>query len=48
MSVLSSPISNEINASIITEMVGDSVYAYVAIDPLQQELVGTQIQIKLR
>ena len=45
MSVLSSPISNEINASIITEMVGDSVYAYVSIDPLQQELVGTQIQL---
>jgi hypothetical protein len=45
MSVLSSPISNEINASIITEIVGDSVYAYVVIDPLQQELVGTQIQL---
>ena len=45
MSVLSSPISNEINASIITEIVGDSVYAYVSIDPLQQELVGTQIQL---
>jgi len=45
MSVLSSPISNEINASIITEIMGDSVYAYVSIDPLQQELVGTQIQL---
>ena len=45
MGVLSSPISNEINASIITEIVGDSVYAYVSIDPLQQELVGTQIQL---
>ena len=42
---MSSPISNEINASIITEIVGDSVYAYVSIDPLQQELVGTQIQL---
>jgi hypothetical protein len=45
ISLLSLPISNEINASIITEMVGDSVYAYVSIDPLQQELVGTQIQL---
>jgi hypothetical protein len=42
---MSTPISNEINASIITELVGDSVYAYVMIDPLQQELVGTQLQL---
>jgi len=42
---MSLPISNEINASIITEIVGDSVYAYVTIDPLQQELVGTQLQL---
>jgi len=45
MSILSSPMSNEINASIITEIIGDSVYAYVSIDPLQQELVGTQLQL---
>ena len=45
MSVFSTSISNEINASIITEIVDDSVYAYVSIDPLQQELVGTQIQL---
>jgi hypothetical protein len=42
---MSIPTSNQINASIITEMVGDSVYAYITIDPLQQELVGTQFQI---
>ena len=42
---MSSQISNEINASIITEIVGDSVYAYVTIDPLGQELVGTQLQL---
>jgi hypothetical protein len=42
---MSIPTSNQINASIITEMVGDSVYAYIIIDPLQQELVGTQFQI---
>jgi hypothetical protein len=42
---MSSPISNEINASIITEIIGDSVYAYITIDPLQQELVGTQLHL---
>jgi hypothetical protein len=26
-------------------MVGDSVYAYITIDPLQQELVGTQFKL---
>jgi len=45
MSVSSSPISNEINATIMTEIIGDSVYAYINIDPLQQELVGTQFQL---
>jgi hypothetical protein len=42
---MSLPISNEINASIITEIINDSVYAYISIDPLQQELVGTQFQL---
>jgi hypothetical protein len=42
---MSTPIPNEINASIITEIVGDSVYAYVTIDPIGQELVGTQLQL---
>ena len=45
MSVSSSPISNEINASIVTEIINDSVTAYITIDPLQQELVGTQFQL---
>jgi hypothetical protein len=45
MSVFSSPISNEINASILTEMIGDSVYAYITIDPIGQELVGTQFKL---
>jgi hypothetical protein len=45
MSVLSSPMSNEINASILTEMIGDSIYAYITIDPLGQELVGTQFKL---
>ena len=45
MSVLSSPMSNEINASILTEMIGDSIYAYITIDPIGQELVGTQFKL---
>ena len=29
----------------MTEIIGDSVYAYITIDPLMQELVGTQFQL---
>ena len=42
---MSTPILNEINASIMTEVIGDSVYAYVTIDPLLQNVVGTQFQL---
>jgi len=42
---MSLPTSNEINTSIVTEIIGDSVTAYITIDPLQQELVGTQFQL---
>ena len=45
MSVLSTPLSNEINASILTQMIGDSIYAYITIDPIGQELVGTQFKL---
>jgi hypothetical protein len=41
----STSLTNQINASIITEIIGDSVYAYITIDPLGQELVGTQLQL---
>jgi hypothetical protein len=44
MSVGTMSVSNEINASIITE-VSDKIYAYITLDPLQQELVGTQFQL---
>jgi hypothetical protein len=44
-SSFSTSIPNEINASIITEIIGDSVYAYITIDPLKQELVGTQFKL---
>jgi hypothetical protein len=38
-------ISNEINASIMTEIIGDSVYAYITLDPLGQNLMGAQFQL---
>ncbi len=41
----STSLPNQINASIITEVIGDSVYAYITIDPLGHELVGTQLQL---
>ena len=45
MSVRGMSISNEINASILTEVIGDSVYAYITLDPLGQNVVGTQFQL---
>jgi len=44
MAVRTMSIPNEINASIITE-VSDKIYAYITLDPLQQEVVGTQFQL---
>ncbi len=44
MSVGTMSIPNEINASIVTE-VNDKIYAYITLDPLQQEVVGTQFQL---
>jgi hypothetical protein len=42
MSLSSKTGSNEINAYLVSEMVGDKVILTISIDPLQQELVGTQ------
>jgi len=39
-------VSNEINASIMTEVIGDSIYAYITLDPLGQNLMGAQFQLK--
>jgi len=44
MAVRTMSIPNEINASIITE-VSDKIYAYITLDPLQQDVVGTQFQL---
>ena len=41
----STPILNQIQASIITELVNGKVYAYINLDPLQQQVVGTQFQL---
>ena len=38
-------ISTDINASIMTEIIGDSIYAYITLDPLGQNVVGTQFQL---
>ena len=40
-----STTSNEIQASIVTELINDTVYATIKVDPLQQELVGTQFKL---
>ena len=45
MSVRGMSVSTDINASILTEIIGDSVYAYITIDPLGQNVVGTQFQL---
>jgi hypothetical protein len=37
--------SNEIQASIVTELINDTVYAIIKVNPLQQELVGTQFKL---
>jgi hypothetical protein len=44
--VKSMSVSNEINSSIMTEIIGDSVYAYITLDPLGQNLMGAQFQLK--
>lgn len=45
MSVRTMSVSNQLNISILTEMVGDSIYAYITLDPLGQNLVGVQLQL---
>jgi hypothetical protein len=37
--------SNEINAFIMSENIGGKVVVTISIDPLQQELVGTQFNL---
>jgi len=45
MSVKSNSVSNEVNALIMGENVGNKVIVTISLDPLQQEVVGTQFQL---
>jgi hypothetical protein len=45
MSVMSNSITNEVNVIIMSEIVGNSIILTLSVDPLQQELVGTQFQL---
>jgi hypothetical protein len=45
MSVMSNAITNEVNAMIMSEIVGNNIIVTLSVDPLQQELVGTQFQL---
>ncbi len=45
MSLSSNSVSNEINGLIMGELVGNKVIITLSIDPLQQELVGTQFNL---
>jgi hypothetical protein len=45
MSLMTNSVLNEINSSVIGENVEGKVIVTISIDPLQQELVGTQFQL---
>jgi hypothetical protein len=45
MSVSSNSVSNEVNALIMGELINNKIIITLSIDPLQQELVGTQFNL---
>ena len=45
MSLSTNSVSNEINASLMGENVGGKVIVTISLDPLQQEVVGSQFQL---
>jgi hypothetical protein len=45
MSVMSNSVSNEVNVIMMGEIIGNNVIVTLSVDPLQQELVGTQFQL---
>jgi hypothetical protein len=45
MSVNTNAVSNTINADIVGENIGGKVVITISLDPLQQEVVGTQFQL---
>ena len=45
MSLSTNSVSNQINAYLMGENVGNKVIVTISLDPLQQEVVGTQFQL---
>jgi hypothetical protein len=45
MSLTTNAVSNTINADIMGELIGNKVVISILVDPLQQELVGTQFNL---
>ena len=45
MSLMTNSVSTEINASIMGEITNNKVIITISLDPLQQEVVGTQFQL---
>lgn len=45
MSVMSNSIANEINVTTVGEIINNKIIITLSVDPLQQELVGTQFQL---
>ena len=45
MSISGNFITNEVNVILMSEIIGNSVMVTLSVDPLQQELVGTQFQL---
>jgi hypothetical protein len=45
MSLSANSVSNQINAELMGEIVGDKVIVTISVDPLQHELVGTQFNL---
>jgi hypothetical protein len=45
LTTMSPSVSNQINATLMGENIGGKVVITISIDPLQQELVGTQFQV---
>jgi len=45
MSLTTQSVSNQINAYLMGENIGGKVVITISLDPLQQEVVGTQFQL---
>jgi hypothetical protein len=45
MSLSTNSVSNEVTALIMSENVGNKIIVTISLDPLQQEVVGTQFQL---